>query len=111
MRWVCLVVVTCDKKSHWSSRQREQVSNAHPQTRHASLVTVGCEARAKAFGTIPALTDKDISLKCYWHLIPLVDSQPSPGSFYGPDDYFTRLAVEYLPLSSVVGFHAMIVLT
>jgi hypothetical protein len=37
-----------DKKSHCESRQREQVSNAHPQTGHASLVTVGCEARVKA---------------------------------------------------------------
>ncbi|HEY4032784.1 MAG TPA: hypothetical protein VGL94_02330 [Ktedonobacteraceae bacterium] len=40
-----IVIGTCDKKSHGSSRKREQVFNAHPSSRHASLVTVGCEAR------------------------------------------------------------------
>ena len=37
-----------DKKLHCKSRKREQVSNAHLQTRHASLVTAGYEARVKA---------------------------------------------------------------
>ena len=44
MEWVC------DKKLHDESRKRRQVSNAYPYMRHASLATMGCEARMNVEG-------------------------------------------------------------